>query len=278
MVDCYNNNVNDQTCADFLLYSQRFNDDGALIKHVEETLGMLWRGMLTPSNFTSVEWESRNNYLYKCEECPTYVRRDQSRQPCVQSRTCCDQYYLVFQSPPTVQKTRISTCCTGQPLECVDQTSWYAVDAFLTPQMFDAKTHMLPLQVEQNTIVADRVIRKCSECVSSKVRYAGAAQWRSCATCNIASPVDTDLVRDSLIRIGVDPRYWQYKPRDRTEADRVHGMFGQSVFRGMGPIGYLPDYRRPSTTLRGGFVPSHIAPRAVSAVMVPRLCDDFACR
>jgi hypothetical protein len=46
----------------------------------------------------------------------------------------------------------------------------------------------------------------------------------------------------------------------------------------MGPVGYLPDHRRRSTPVRGGFVPGNIAPRAVSAVMAPRLCDDFACR
>lgn len=240
----------------------------------------MWRGQLVPSSFSMLEDrlpQSHNN-LYKCPQCPSFGA-SQTFVPCIQSKSCCLQYYLVFQSLSPCVKQLVSTCCTGQPLLCADTSQWFAVDPYLCPTDFCAATHFLPLQVEQNYAVASLVTRNCPQCVSFDRRFAGAAQWRSCATCCSAQPVDTDLVRDSLVRIGVDgTKYWQYKPRARTEADRVHGIFGQSVFRGQGPRGYLPDYHRRSTPVRGGYVPANIAPRAVSAVFNPRLCDDFACR
>lgn len=261
-----------------LLQTQRYHNDIELVCHIEKTTGMKWRGQLVPSNFNTIEFTSTNNYLYKCPQCPAFGA-PQTTISCVRSKTCCDQYYLVFQSKQCCIKQESKTCCTGQPINCSDQSAWFAVDGLLRAQDFCPLKHLLPLQVEQNYVVANLVSNFCAECVSFKRRYAGAAQWRSCATCCPNCPVDTDLVRDSLVRIGKDgSKYWQYKPRARTEADRVHGIFGQSVFRGQGPCGYLPDYKRRSTPVRGGYVPANNAPRAVSAVMAPRLCDDFACR
>lgn len=267
----------------FLSFSgKRFTNDTALITHVEKTARLLWRGQLMPSNFSAIEHRSRDNYLYKCPQCPSFGEQSFSGC-CTRSTACCEQYYLVFQSPPGQRphvERRVTTCCSSQPTQCTDrQSQWYAVDASLRWQDFDAAQHLLPLQVEQNYIVADHVAKSCAQCTSLGKRYAGAAQWRSCATCCDCAPIDTDLVRDSLVRIGIDgSKYWQYKPRARTEADRVHGIYGQSVFRGQGPCGYLPDHRRRSTPVRGGYVPANMAPRAVSAVMVPRLCDESSCR
>lgn len=263
----------------------RFYDDAALIKCVEAQGHLFWRGQLTPTNLAATEHLPHSFNLYKCETCPTFLRNNEPRtHQCVQSSSCCEQYYLVFQSLPQRVAPRQYTCCTGEPSQCADRSLWFAVDPFLQPCEFDGAKHLLPLQIEQNYALADALTHRCAaaKCQCNAFRYAGAAQWRSCATCCGSTPderVDTDLVRDSLVRIGgTDSKYWQYKPRARTEADRVHGIYGQSVFRGHGPCHYLPDHKRRWTPVRGGYVPANNAPRAVSAVLAPRLCDGSACR
>lgn len=257
----------------------RYFDDCALVMRIEQTTGFQWRGQLMPTNLTSVPHESRDNYLYKCAECPQFVRRGNgSDRYCSASKNCCTQYYLVFKSPSTDLRALDKSCCTGNSINCTENATWWAVDASINAKDFVPEQDLLPLQVEQNFVVAHRLCNYCPACVSLNRQFSGAAQWRSCATCCSYSPVDTDLVRDSLVRVGIDgAKYWQYKPRSRTEADRVHGIFGQSVFRGMGPRSYLPDYRRRSTPVRGGYVPANIAPRAVSAVGVARFCDESMC-
>lgn len=277
--------IGDSACP---IRIERFYDDASIIQHIEATEGLRWRGQLTPTNLTAVDHASQNYHLYKCAECPTFLRNMEPRtHPCITSRNCCDQYYLVFQTLPNrAVEPRLTSCCTGEPSHCADLSLWYAVDPFLTPQEFDGAKHLLPLQIEQNYALADALVHRCQECQCNRFRYAGAAQWRSCATCcgSANDSVDTDLVRDSLVRIGhgvssgSSSKYWQYKPRSRTEADRVHGIYGQSVFRGHGPCHYRPDHKRRWTPVRGGYVPANNAPRAVSAVMAPRLCDGTACR
>jgi len=221
-----------------MLQQERYYNDEELIRCVETSSDIRWRGQLVPSNFSSVqEHSNQKNNLYKCPQCPSFGETE-SVVKCIRSKSCCSQYYLVFQSLNNNINVLRKTCCGNQPIQCGDESRWYAVDASIHPTLFSPEKHMLPLQVELNTVVASVVSRNCARCVQLNQRLAGAAQWRSCATCCAAYPVDTDLVRDSLVRIGADgTQYWQYKPLARTEADRVHGIFGQSVFRGQGPRG-----------------------------------------
>jgi len=264
------------------IVASRFNDDRALVEKIETTTGFILCGQLMPTNLTSVAYpaDARNNYLYKCAECPQFVRKDNgSDRYCSASKTCCAKYYLVFKSPRKSLRKLDQSCCTGYSKACADDSTWWAVDGHLPADAFIPEQSLLPLQVEKSSLVAERLVNYCPACVNLNRQFSGAAQWRSCATCSASSPVETDLVRDSLVRVGINgEKYWQYKPRSKTEADRAHGIFGQSVFRGMGPRSYLPDYHRRSTPVRGGLVPANMAPRAVSAVGAPRLCDQSICR
>ena len=257
--------------------SSYYNDDRALVEWIELSTGLKWRGQLMPTNQSSLTSESRDNHLYKCPECPTFLRNEKKNcstiDDCDSTKTCCSQYYLVFSS--TTSKDFRKDCFQSN---CKDESTWWAVDGNLYCRDFIPATHLLPLQVEQNFIVAEILSKHCPACVQLNRQFSGAAHWRSCATCCACKPVETDLVRDSLVRVGQNEKYWQYKPRSRTEADRVLGIFGQSVFRGMGQRSYLPDFHRRSTPVRGGILPANIAPRQVSATYAPRLCDEFACR
>jgi len=265
-----------------LAQGQRYIDDSDLAVHIEQLFGLKCRGQLVPTNLSTQNYPNQQNHLYKCQQCPTFSPRKENHSRCIASPNCCTQYYLVFQTQPERStEVRLSTCCTNEAVQCADKSMWFAVDPFISVDAFDSSKHLLPLQIEQSHVLADVLNHRCAECRCHTSKFSGSAQWKSCATCCGLSDrtVDTDLYRDSLVRIGATgTKYWQYKPLARTEADRVHGIYGQSVFRGHGPCHYLPDYRRRYTPVRGGYVPANIAPRAVSAVMAPRLCDSSGCR
>lgn len=303
--------------------TERFNDDTRLVRYIERHYSLQCRGQLVSTNVDALEHPARNNHLYKCPECPTLDRTDPSAPPqthrCISSATCCETYWLVFQSiadscseacgsrcghgcrgsgeavggQQIVKEQR--GCCTGVAKTCRDISQWFAVDPYLNACDFDPQQHLVPIHAEHSVNIADQLAHRCQECQCDPHKYGAAAQWRSCSTCRPcdgragvakttdrlgragASGIDTDLVRDSLVRVGEGNKFYQYKPLARTDASRVHGTFGQSVFRGHGPKHYLPDHRRRLVPLRGGYVPQ-FAPRAVSAVYAPKLCDDATCR
>lgn len=238
--------------------AQRFVDDRCLVRFVEKTYDMDFAGQLVPTNlWTDDQQTHQSDVLDKCA-CPSLSGRNAVRQICSSSSTDgqCKTYYLVFKrvfqcTPDTFP------CCSHKLAQPVTRVSYFAVNPHVPLDEFDGKRHIHAIQVEETEEMASMLMRQtnCCQCDNLRRRFAASAQWRRCFDPCLAADCD-DLMRDSLVRITAEGnQYWQYKPLPRSAADEVYGVFGHSVFRGRGPKHYLPDHRRRSTSLRGGFVP-----------------------